>query len=69
MSIKWALALECPFRFSGTIDDAHMPMLTDEHGYIILFASKEDAKEYLGSHPQNDLIEEILIIPEMEAIL
>ena len=69
MDIMWALALECPFRFSGTVEDAHMPMLTDQEGYIILFRSRQQAEDYLGAHPQNDLIEEILIIPEMEAIL
>ncbi len=69
MDIKWALALQCPFSFLGTVEDAHMPMLTDNEGYIILFQSRQQAKDYLGAHPQNDLIEEILIIPEMEAIL
>ena len=69
MDIKWALALDCPFNFLGTVEDAHIPMLTDEEGYIILFQSRQQAEEYLNHYQNVNRLEQILIIPEMEAIL
>ena len=41
-------------------------MLTDEHGYLVLFESKAQAEDWVIKTGGN--LEDILIIPEMEAI-
>ena len=63
--MKWVLAhASCP-TCGGNLKD-QQAMLTDEHGYLVLFESQAQAKDWIIKTGGN--LEDILIIPEMEAI-
>ena len=68
----WVLAQNCKCceseaMIKGKTTDVHMAILTDCNGYIILFHSQKDASDYITAHTGEDP-DDILIIPEMEAL-